>query len=761
MNCAPVPLTLQMNSVQDRPRNLNLGILVKRLNFDSLVTAPYVLAIVWQYFCTVPNKTLAWTVALIVSAAAWFFYLSLKEPESERLPRQFWLLVGLPLLFFYVIRLPFPDLSFDVLNYHIFHGERALRGPLLTPGDFFPTPAPFNPTPDILTGLYRHLFGYRLGTLVNYLALLWTGVIIERIFRDWIRSAWLRSAAVFLVLATEQLLFQINNYMVDLLALPLLLDSTLIAVGTSQENSFERRTLRLSLLLGAAVAFKLANLIYAVPIGLAYILNLTAVLNRSQILRRSAKIVVPAGLAFTLPLLPFTVFIYRLTGNPVFPFYNGLFKSHYWPQGILFDPRWGPYGVIETLCWPLVMFFRPSRLSEYAFYSGRLSLGFLLAAIVFFVAGRNRRIRQIALITLTGTVLWSATSGYIRYALYLELTSGILGAWVVIQAWNRSRRSPGWRALIGFQSLALLVLVPTPFALARAYLWEWSARATIFDHRLELNLSEARNLLRDRELAAYLAPADRQLFDEVSLWIETTYKTSAIEALLKPQVPAVGVRVQEYFVNPFARKKIADVLHGDRDKRMFTLTDRENYEAARNALAARGLTMADSRPVSIYYFSTNLKFDLLLVEVLPKNSPTANANAGAEKGAPLPDDAFNAVLSARNAPTTLHAAEKYELRVVLKNQSNVTWPGRQPAWQYQLTIGNRWLKANGEKVNDVDGRTALFADLPPASEVELPLTITAPAEPGIYILQLDAIQEGVAWFGDRGSQILSLQVRVE
>jgi len=486
----------------------------------------------------------------------------------------------------------------------------------------------------------------------------------------------------------------------------------------------------------------------------------TVTVDRAQTLRRLAKIVLPAAIAFVLPLLPFTIFIYRLTGNPVFPLYNGLFKSPYWPQGILFDPRWGPYGVMETLGWPVVMLFRPARLSEYVFYSGRLSLGFLVAAALVVLARQNRQLRQIALITLVGAVVWSATSGYIRYALFLELTSGILIVWVVIQAGMRVRSLRGWRKLIRLELLAVLLLIPTPFALARAYKWEWSARATIFDHRLNLNLNEAGNLLRDRELAPYLAPADEQLFAEVELWIETTYKTSAIQALMKPEVPAVGVRVQEYFVSPVARRKVVQVLNAHHDKRMFTLTDRENYEAARSSLAARGLAMGNSRPVSIYYFSTNLKFDLLLVEVVPKRSESSDRTGVAEKGVALPDSAFNAELSATNAPATLPAGQKVELRVVLKNQSEVIWPGRQPAWQYQLTIGNRWLKASGEKVNDVDGRTALFADLPPGGSVELPLTITAPDEPGIYILQLDAIQEGVAWFGDRGSQVTSLKIQV-
>jgi hypothetical protein len=51
--------------------------------------------------------------------------------------------------------------------------------------------------------------------------------------------------------------------------------------------------------------------------------------------------------------------------------------------------------------------------------------------------------------------------------------------------------------------------------------------------------------------------------------------------------------------------------------------------------------------------------------------------------------------------------------------------------------------------------------LKPGATIELPLTVTAPSQPGIYILQLDAIQESVAWFGDRGSEILSLKIKVE
>ncbi|HJZ83212.1 MAG TPA: NBR1-Ig-like domain-containing protein, partial [Pyrinomonadaceae bacterium] len=184
-------------------------------------------------------------------------------------------------------------------------------------------------------------------------------------------------------------------------------------------------------------------------------------------------------------------------------------------------------------------------------------------------------------------------------------------------------------------------------------------------------------------------------------------------------------------------------------------------DEARAALAARGLSMGKARAVPVYYFSGSFKFEMLLVEVSPSWQNDSGQTQAAEKGLPLSDLAFKARLAVANAPSVMRAGQKYEIRVSLRNDSKVVWPGRQPTWQFQLTVGNRWLTEAGANVTNMDGRAALFQDLPPTETVELPLTVTAPNEPGTYVLQLDMIQEGVAWFGDRGSEVLSLKVRVE
>src|SRR5436190_9208141 len=312
-----------------------------RLEFGNLLFALYILAFTRQYTWPIKNQILAWTLAVLLAALIWYAYVLFATRPREKLPRVFWLLVALPLLFVFLLRVVEPDTSFDVLNYHIFEAERSLRGSLFAPGDFFQN-TPFNPAPDILTGIYRHLLGYRLGTAVNYLAVIWTGSILYRLLRDYFGSQLLRCGAVLFILLTEQILFQINNYMVDLLALPLLLEATRLAIETggavSEAGPFGRetsvietrdpiaRTLCIALLLGISAAFKLSHLAFGIPIIIVFLFNSFARLTPSERTLqafRLLKILPVVSLVFLAPLAPFAISSYKLTGSPAFPFYNG------------------------------------------------------------------------------------------------------------------------------------------------------------------------------------------------------------------------------------------------------------------------------------------------------------------------------------------------------------------------------------------------------------------------------------------------------
>lgn len=145
---------------------------------------------------------------------------------------------------------------------------------------------------------------------------------------------------------------------------------------------------------------------------------------------------------------------------------------------------------------------------------------------------------------------------------------------------------------------------------------------------------------------------------------------------------------------------------------------------------------------------------------------SAATPAPARTPGPLPDGGFKAQLSLPDAPTKLRAGQKETVQVHIKNASDVFWwsrggetNDRTDNWFY-IAVGNRWLKADGSLLTDMDGRFGISKDLKPGEETEIPLAVTAPKEPGEYILEVDLVQEQVAWFSDRGSPTARAKVTV-
>jgi len=155
------------------------------------------------------------------------------------------------------------------------------------------------------------------------------------------------------------------------------------------------------------------------------------------------------------------------------------------------------------------------------------------------------------------------------------------------------------------------------------------------------------------------------------------------------------------------------------------------------------------------------------------SSSTGNTNAAAQKtpagpkeAAALPDAGFRAQITIVEPPAKLRAGQKETIQVRVKNASDVQWYSsggeinKNPDNRFYLAAGDRWLKDDNTLVTNMDGRYGLSKDLKPGEETEVPLQITAPKEPGDYILEVDIIQEQVAWFSDKGSPTARTKVTV-
>jgi hypothetical protein len=132
----------------------------------------------------------------------------------------------------------------------------------------------------------------------------------------------------------------------------------------------------------------------------------------------------------------------------------------------------------------------------------------------------------------------------------------------------------------------------------------------------------------------------------------------------------------------------------------------------------------------------------------------------------LPNTAFKAEISLVDPPTKLRAGQKETVRVKIKNASNEMWWARgapvntRPDNRFYIAAGDRWLKADGSLMTDMDGRYGIGKDLKPGEETEVPLAITAPKDPGDYTLEVDLVQEQVAWFREKGSPTAKTKVTV-
>jgi hypothetical protein len=587
---------------------------------DALIYL-YAAVILRQALCWVPvPNAVGWILSgLGAATVCWIYVVTRKEIRTPP-TLAFWILVALPLTFVFSLRVTFPDVSFDVLNYRIFHGARGLRGFLYGPGDFFPTPAPYNTAPDMAMGIMRLVFGYRLGSLINLFSLLWAAKIVDRLLTAGLTSAWLRAGAVLLIFTAEHLFFEINTYMMDLLAVPLLLEAARLSLSEVPPGARTTLLTRVAFLLGLSVAFKLVNIVVALPIALLCAWRFFFETRAAFQPREAARATLLSLVAFLLPILPFTIYLYLEMGSPVFPLLNGVFKSPYWPPNSGWDQRWGPFGFGEVLIWPVKMFFNPERLSELLVYSGRMSLGFIACVVAWIVGWADPQLRRLSFLTLAGLVLWSLGTGYIRYALVLELLAGLVLVTLALQAMKQPRLIA--IAVLIFCSLGLQTLLACKFTGKT----EWSGRPTFFKYP-DAWKREAHYLFRDRSLRSFSPKIDRTRFAQVDVWIESSIKTASLEILLNDRAPVIGLRSYESFASPEARRRFVAAVEQAAGKRMVTLCFEEDLNDAVQTIEKRGLIAGAQTRLELPFYSPDYRLGLVMIEVSGAEQAAATMRA--------------------------------------------------------------------------------------------------------------------------------------
>jgi SAM-dependent methyltransferase len=128
----------------------------------------------------------------------------------------------------------------------------------------------------------------------------------------------------------------------------------------------------------------------------------------------------------------------------------------------------------------------------------------------------------------------------------------------------------------------------------------------------------------------------------------------------------------------------------------------------------------------------------------------------------LVDSAYKAQITLLDSVLAVKDSPQTTIRVRVKNISNITWPSfTESNGKYDISLGNHWLNEVGKIIVNDDGRQPLPKTLKPGEEAEFLLTITNPAHPGNYILEIDLVHENVTWFKYKGSETVIIPVQID
>jgi hypothetical protein len=183
------------------------------------------------------------------------------------------------------------------------------------------------------------------------------------------------------------------------------------------------RGLGTGLLTGAAIALKLTFAAYAPALAASLVAS-----GR----RRWLALWVAGAVAGALVIGgPWWWTVWRHTGNPLFPYFNEVFRSAWALPVAMTDARFLPADALHAAFFPVFWAIRPSQLvSELPIRDPRLALAWAGWLIVVVRAVRRREVpaapvRALLAFWVVGFVAWEACFSILRYTATLELLAGI------------------------------------------------------------------------------------------------------------------------------------------------------------------------------------------------------------------------------------------------------------------------------------------------------------------------------------------------
>ncbi|CAN5403025.1 hypothetical protein BH10PAT3_BH10PAT3_4070 [soil metagenome] len=347
------------------------------------------------------------------------------------------------------------DINFDLLNYHYSNPYALLHNRIeqdIAPAELesYENPLVDIPSYMFISHLSPRQAAVALGLIqgLNIWFIFEISLVLLRRLRF---NQYFKKTAAFLI-ATLSFFgaastSEIGNSMGENIASIFVLASLLIVLRSFSQKQQGRHVLYIRavayFLVGFAVGLKLTAAAYGVG------LMLTGLIFEGSFRNRAKNLFIYGCTAFA-GLLTSAGFWYlrlwNLLKNPIFPFYNGIFKSAYYIPVNFVDKRWFPKTLGEKIFYPFYFINNKGRSAEIPFRDPRLAVLFTLIIIIMLLTlGRlilKKRLEynkwpreQVFFWVFLGVsyLVWLKQFGYYRYLLPVELLSLIAIALIIFK----------------------------------------------------------------------------------------------------------------------------------------------------------------------------------------------------------------------------------------------------------------------------------------------------------------------------------------
>lgn len=499
-----------------------------------------------------------------------------------------------------------PETSYDTSNYHLYYQKFFDRD--FVGYDFFPMRSfnaqTFGALGDRLFYGFRHILGYRGGTFLNTLViiLIYFQVcqMIKLLWKEFGHSGKSKGVKLFfsvgalVTLMTECVYNNLSTYMVDYLAVPFLLEIVRMVIFSDEKDyQISHTSIYLCLIAGFAIGIKLTNILLILPFAIFYLIK-----NQKNI---NCKIVICSAIVLVLPLGVYLIISYKLTGNPLFPYLNGIFKSPYFsvrqsPNDYSgFNTRFGPKSLIEYFLWPFYMFKYVERASDVSTYSGRLTIIFIVMILAAFWEYKkfSKRIKVIYLyIVYCYALFLTVFHGYMRYVSVLEILGSIFTI-IVLTEWifNKHKVFFVIMGVVGVHFVLLQISVASDYYINKGYEWGW--RNIKDTQRLKMNLPY---VLHD-----YVSGISEEILNDIDCFLVTD-ATGSLASELKGDIPIIGINQYFSVTNDYTQQMLYERMQNAKTKNMYSLMQKGDFTQDISMCNEYGLALERIIPVSPNFY---------------------------------------------------------------------------------------------------------------------------------------------------------------